>query len=129
MLQQQHFATALLIAQGKASREKLDYLRKVWLDGQKALTYGGPILVRLNQSEVMQVEPAPSEYLRSLLQAQTDLINASVPEVDRLLATAPDSTDYAELLTSLLAKEAEIQDFGINIAKGTRCTCRSRWMS
>ncbi len=118
MLQQQHFATALLIAQGKASREKLDYLRKVWLDGQKALTYGGPILVRLNQSEVMQVEPAPSEYLRSLLQAQTDLINASVPEVDRLLATAPDSTDYAELLTSLLAKEAEIQDFGINIAKG-----------
>lgn len=118
MLQQQHFATALLIMQGKATREKLEYIRKAWLDGQKALTYGGPILVRLNQPETMMLEPAPSEYLRGLLQAQSELINASVLEVDKLLATSIEAPDYTELLTGLLAKEAEIQDFGINIAKG-----------
>ncbi|MGV3663668.1 MAG: methyl-accepting chemotaxis protein [Prosthecobacter sp.] len=118
MLQQQHFATALLIIQGKATREKMDYIRKVWLDGQKALTYGGPILARINQTETVQMEPAPSEYLRSLLQAQTDVITASVVEVDKLLATTIESPAYAELLSSLLAKEGEIQDFGINIARG-----------
>lgn len=118
MLQQQHFATALLIMQQKATREKMDYIRKAWLDGQKALTYGGPILARLNQPETVQMEPAPSEYLRSLLQAQTEVITASVQEVDRMLATTIESPVYAELLTSLQAKEAEIQDFGINIARG-----------
>ncbi len=118
MLQQQHFATALLIMQGKAAREKMDYLRKAWLDGQKALTYGGPILARLNQSETIQMEPAPSEYLRNLLQAQTEIITASVQEVDRMLASSIESPAYAEILASLLAKEVEIQDFGINIARG-----------
>ncbi|HEY1084927.1 MAG TPA: methyl-accepting chemotaxis protein [Prosthecobacter sp.] len=118
MLQQQHFATALLVMQGKATRERLDYIRKAWLDGQKALTYGGPILVRMNQPETMVVAPAPSDYLRSLLVAQTELISESVEEVDRLLATQADSPGYTELLNSLLAKEAEIQNFGIDLAKG-----------
>lgn len=118
MLQQQHFATALLVMQGKATRERLDYIRKAWLDGQKALTYGGPILVRMNQPETMVVAPAPSDYLRSLLVAQTELITESVEEVDRLLASQADSPGYTELLNGLLAKEAEIQNFGIDLAKG-----------
>ncbi|SKA81719.1 Methyl-accepting chemotaxis protein [Prosthecobacter debontii] len=118
MLQQQHFATALLIIQNKTTRERLDYIRKAWLDGQKALTYGGPILVRLNYPETMDMPAAPSEYLRGLLQSQTQLINDSVQDIDRLITTAPDAAGYDELLNNLLAKEAEIQDLGIEIARG-----------
>ncbi len=118
MLQQQHFATALLMMQQKATREKLDYIRKAWLDGQKALTFGGPILKRLNQPEIIQMKAAPSDYLRGLLQAQTEVINASIVDVDKLLTTQLDSAQYSELLASLLAKETEIQNLGIDLAQG-----------
>lgn len=118
MLQQQHFATALLIMQGKATRERLDYIRTTWLDGQKALTYGGPILIRLNKPETMEMKPAPSSHLQGLLQAQTQLINDSVKEIDKLLGTPVDSPDYEEIIARLLAKETEIQTFGMEIAKG-----------
>lgn len=118
MLQQNHFSTALLISQQKSTRERLDYIRKVWVDGQKALTYGGPIIVRMNHPETMDMAPAPSDYLKNLLQSQTQVIDKSIDEVDQLLATPVDSPAFSELLTSLLAKENEIQTIGVEIAKG-----------
>lgn len=118
MLQQNHFATALLVNQGKATRERLDYIRKAWLDGQKALTFGGPILVRMNETETMEIPGAPSEELRELLKSQTQAITTSIQEVDRLLKTPTDSPEYDEILNGLLEKEKEIQEYGMQIARG-----------
>lgn len=118
MLQQRHFATALLVIQKKSTLENLQYIRKAWLDGQKALTYGGPILVRMNRPETFEIKPAPSAYLRELLQNQTQLINQSIQEIDKLLATSIDAPEYAELLSSLLRYEEQIQDLGMEIARG-----------
>lgn len=118
MLQQNHFATALLLMQGKATRERLDYIRKTWLDGQKALTFGGPILVRMNETETMDIPGAPSDELRELLKSQTLAITASIQDVERMLKTAQDTPEYDEILNSLLEKEKEIQEFGMQIARG-----------
>lgn len=118
MLQQNHFSTALLTAQGKATRERLNYIREVWLDGQKALTKGGKIVIRMNEPEMMDIPGAPSDYLKGMLEDQTKLIEDSIKQVDQLLDTPIESPAYSEILTSLLAKENEIQTIGVELAKG-----------
>src|SRR5258706_1420176 len=44
MLNQKHISETLLVSQGLAPKEQLDYVRKVWLDTQDAFINGGRVV-------------------------------------------------------------------------------------
>ncbi|HSJ01055.1 MAG: methyl-accepting chemotaxis protein [Verrucomicrobium sp.] len=118
MLQQYHFSTALLVMDQRTTQEKLDYVRKVWLDTQRALIDGGPAIERMNRPEVVVVPAAPEGTVRDNLLKQSQLIQVSLDDTDRLITLTRTSPEFAPLLTSLLKRETEIQDLGILINKG-----------
>lgn len=117
-LQQQHFSAALLLMEKRAPREKMDYVRKVWVSTQDGLLNGGEVIERLNRPEMVKVPPAPEGPVRDNMLKQAQLIAVSVDDTDRLVAMEKTEPDFAPLLTSLLQREEEIQDLGIVINKG-----------
>jgi methyl-accepting chemotaxis protein len=118
MLQQLHFSTALLVMDQRGSREKLDYVRGVWVDTQSAIIHGGEAVERLNRPEKVLLPPSPDGLVRDNLLKQSQVIDVSIKDTDRLLAMNKDAPEFEPLLASLLQRESEIQDLGIVINKG-----------
>ena len=55
MLNQKQLAETLMLSQGLAPKEQLEYARKVWLDSQESLINGGRIVARVGQTATEEV--------------------------------------------------------------------------
>lgn len=116
MLQQAQFSNALLVADQRIPRESLDYVRKVWLDTQRALLDGGITIGRLYSNETIIMEKAPTAELRDLLTKQTQFIENSIKETDALLVTPKDSPEYTAIIQRLIEIQRQMQDLGVHRA-------------
>ncbi len=116
MLQQAHFAHALMLADNLVPKKDLEYLRAVWLETQQALVDGGEIVDRLYQPKKVMITGAPTAAIRDLLLKQSELIDLSIRNVDRLLQTPRDAPDYKKLLEDQVALLRDMQDLGVTRA-------------
>jgi len=113
MLQQAHFAQALLVAEGR-SDERMKYLRNVWVTTQNALVDGGMVLDRLDDTKETKLPPAPTDRLRAILREQSALINQSIAVVDTLLKTPRESLEFQSLVDEQLELQRRMQELGLH---------------
>jgi methyl-accepting chemotaxis protein len=117
MLNQKHISQTLLVSQGLATREQLDYTRKVWLDTQDDFINGGRVVARLGHAETVEVAAAPTAAIKDKLIEYKKLQDQAVAKSDEVLKFKPADPEYAAKLKEFLDLEATIQEVGIDQAK------------
>lgn len=118
MLQQQHFAQSMLVAQGRLPVERLRYTQQVWIDTQQALINGGAAVETLGRPGTVTLPKAPTEELQRKLEDRLVLIKGSVALGESLLKVSPTDPEYNRILSEMIAAEGPLQEGGIDITKG-----------
>jgi len=113
MLQQAHFAHSLLLSNDLVGKDKMDYLRNVWLETQQALVDGGEVVDRLYQPKKITISGAPNKALKDLLLKQSELVELSIRNVDMLLQTPRDTPEYSKLIDEQLTLQRSLQDLSV----------------
>ncbi|MEO6786251.1 MAG: methyl-accepting chemotaxis protein [Chthoniobacteraceae bacterium] len=117
MLHQKQFAETLMVSQGLAPREDLEYARKLWLDTQDALINGGRVVARLGQSATDELPPAPTDTIKGKLLEYKKLADQAVTKSEAMLKLKPGEPEYAAKLKELIDMESGLQELGIDQVK------------
>jgi len=117
MLNQKQLAETLMVSQGLAAREQLEYARKVWLDTQDAFLNGGHVVARLGQTATQEIPPAPTTAIKNKLLEYRRLQDQSVAKSEAVLKLKPGDPEYAAKLKEFVDLESSLQEVGIDQAK------------
>jgi len=117
MLNQKHVAETVLVSQGLAPREQLEYARKVWVDTQSAFLNGGRVVARLGRAETSEIPPPPTSEIKETLLEYKKLQDQSIVRSEAVLKLKPSDAEYAAKLKEFLDLEGDLQEVGIDQAK------------
>lgn len=117
MLNQKHLAETLMVSQGLAPKENLEYARKVWLDTQDAFINGGRVVARLGQAATEEIPAAPTNVIKDKLLEYKKLQDQSVAKSEAMLKLKPGDPEYAAKLKEFIDLESGLQEVGIDQVK------------
>src|SRR5437763_11399598 len=98
MLNQKQLAETVLVSQGLAPKEQLEYARKVWLDTQEAFINGGRDVARLGQTATEESPSAPTTAIKDKLLEYKKLQDQAVTKSDALIKLKQGDPEYVAKL-------------------------------